>query len=103
MNNQRYLIDETTASVRFVIPVSASKTLHPGGFGDTERRPGAPNLEIAPERSFIRLAFFEIFVESIVRSVIDEDEIWLIEESNLGRQLYVWRRPNDDVLARREP
>ena len=32
------------------------------------------------------------FVEAVVGTVQGEDEIWLLEDSPLGHQLYVWEK-----------
>jgi len=79
----RYLIDETTAVVRFLIrmPSSASNDF---------AKPGAVIND--DELTSIRQLFMDLFAEGLVRIVKEEDEIWLIEESDYGRKLFVWER-----------
>lgn len=91
-SGQRYLIDETTASLRFIIPVENTRTAHSVGFGDLSSSAARPTLGLSQERSWVRRVFFDVFVEAVVRNVTDEDEIWLIEQSAAGPHLYVWRR-----------
>ncbi len=81
-----YLIDETTAAVRFIVPLPASK-----------RNPSQPNLDFSQSRKAIeseairvRETFFALFVEAVIRIVNAEDVIWLLEESPLGRLLHTW-------------
>ena len=69
----RYLIDETTAIVRFIFPC--------GNDGDTE-----------PKQ--IRYFFTLLFVQSIVETVNGEDEIWLLE-SGFENKLHIWRVQNE--------
>lgn len=89
--NQRYLIDETTAVVRFIIPFESSKKEHGEGFDiDTDRVPRdeAVSSKVAKELRLIRGLFFEIFVEAVVKTIKGEDLIWLLEDSPHGRRLY---------------
>ena len=65
-----YLIDETTAVVRFV-PLSGSER----ELG--EDRAMADDAE--PDR--VRQLFFGLFVEAVVRTVQGEEEIWLVEDA----------------------
>jgi hypothetical protein len=89
-----YLIDETTALVRFIVPCSEKKGRFLDAFGVTTHvastlnlvRPSAVTLEVG----VIRELFFGFFVEAIVDTVRGEDEIWLIESSPDGRFLYKW-------------
>jgi len=91
-----YLMDETTASVRFIVPLSKTKVtvgeetaeqlvLPVVGVTDDQR------AGIESEVEFIRTLFFCLFVEALIRNVTGEDEIWLIEHSPAGRRLHVWR------------
>lgn len=84
-----YLIDETTASVRFIVPIAASEfdEDHVGTL-DLSTSSGA----IAAETDRIRNVFFQIFVEHVTRIVNGEDTIWLIEESPRGRLLHAWEK-----------
>lgn len=82
-----YLIDETTASVRFIVPLPASKTgIDDDRQLDLDRRKN----EIVNEARRIRETFFAVFVEAVIRIVNGEDVIWLVEDSPLGKVLHTW-------------
>jgi hypothetical protein len=90
----RYLIDETTAAVRFIIPCQTSTF----AFSDTLEASfnwlellDAPNGTLEEEVQLVRKLFFLLFVESVVRTVKGEDEIWLVE-SGVHHRLYRWER-----------
>lgn len=72
-NSKRYLVDETTAIVRFIFPCESIQL-----------------LEVEQIRYFFQL----LFVQSIVEVVNGEDEIWLLE-SGYQNRLYIWRVQND--------
>lgn len=93
-----YLMDETTASVRFIVPLARSK-VRKGGPEQLLLQPVVEPMptetaDIADEIEFIRTLFFCLFVEALIRNITGEDQIWLIEESPLGRRLHVWK-PED--------
>lgn len=87
----RYLIDETTASVRFMVPIQATKVvgheLADNYFEGTE-----PPPEAVEEILIVHELFFDLFVEAIVELVNGEDAIWLVEEAGGQRTLYVWEK-----------
>lgn len=92
-NGGRYLIDETTAVVRFIIPCqtgsfSFSDTLEPSFNWEL---PDTSEEALNEEVQLIRKLFFLLFVETVVRTVKGEDEIWLIE-SGVQHRLYRWER-----------
>jgi len=84
----RYLIDETTAVVRFLIRVPSSAST---GFDS----PGQAVESVEIDR--VRRMFIALFAEGLVRVVKEEDEIWLIEDSDEGRRLFVWERQTDSA------
>ena len=91
----RYLIDETTAVVRFVLPLQVASTEFDDSLfvpkaltGDDEE---IPSEALADEIHVLRTMFFLLFVEAVVRSIKGEDEIWLLERGVRDR-LYVWSR-----------
>lgn len=86
--NQRYLIDETTAVVRFIIPFESSKIEHGETFDLDTDRPAEATEEAAKTLHLIRGLFFGIFVEAVVKTVKGEELIWLLEDSPKGRRLY---------------
>lgn len=63
----KYLNDETTAVVRFFIPIDAS----------SEEHPDPDNVE--QEYQEISGLFFLLFIDTITKAVSDEEEILLIE------------------------
>ena len=89
----RYLVDETTAVVRFVVPITRSV--------DIQLRQGdIPQGIIADEDTSeywmdevrqIRRTFFLLFVEAVIQTVNGEDEVWLLESGPENR-LYVWEK-----------
>lgn len=91
----RYLIDETTAVVRFVLPLQTqSKPFEdslfvPHDLGDADE--DMPLQALKREVQTLRTLFFLLFVEAVVRTIKGEDEIWLLERG-LRDRLYVWSR-----------
>jgi hypothetical protein len=86
-----YLADETTAVVRFILPVetepeSAQLSLFP---------PARMATEPSNRAEQIRWLFLNIFAEAVTRVVRKEDEIWLVE-SGMRSALYRWVRRNGD-------
>ncbi len=96
VSDHPYLVDETTASVRFIIPIKATKseerTEDQLSFEQLKLSEVEVNSDVQKEISLVRFLFFNLFVEAIVRTVQGEDEIWLLEEANQNRSLYVWER-----------
>lgn len=90
--NERYLVDETTAVVRFIIPIGSTRETVDDGFADTELEVGFPPPAVLLEVQLIHRLFFHLFVEAVARMVLGEDEIWLVEEFGPFRRLYVWER-----------
>jgi hypothetical protein len=82
-----YLIDETTASVRFIVPIPASKVVA-GVAGNLTFSQSAAAVTADAKR--IRDFFFAVFVEAVIRIVNGEDVIWLLEDSPLGKVLHTW-------------
>jgi hypothetical protein len=94
-NGGRYLIDETTAVVRFIIPCQTGMftlfdTLESVGdlLGLFDSQ---DDTALEAEVSLVRKLFFLLFVETIVRTVKGEEEIWLVE-SGVRQRLYRWER-----------
>jgi len=89
-NGEPYLVDETTAIVRFIIPCGKPienlffRELAGDSFTGQTR-------ELNKELKQLRWFFYHLFVESIVEVVNGEDEIWLLE-SGVCNQLHIWRR-----------
>ena len=85
----RYIQDETTASVRFIIPCPSSRK-------EIDYLSPTPDDDEAWDRELkvVRTLFFEFFVEAIIKTIRGEDEIWLIETSNV-RRLFVFEKAQD--------
>ncbi len=96
-NGTSYLVDETTAVVRFIVPLGSAGATH------TDRREFLAAVVAAEEPAFmrresvdeevaqVRLSFFLIFAEAVVRTVMGEDQIWLAETGPSTR-LYIWEK-----------
>lgn len=86
-----YLIDETTAVVRFILPVELEDVSNKQKdlFDLIEDEP-----TIESEAAKLRWIFLNFFAEAIVKTV-KEDEIWLVE-SGMKNSLYKWSRNDDD-------
>jgi hypothetical protein len=93
---ERYLIDETTASVRFVVPCQVSRKDFDSNYLSVAAAVGQGSLlesvDVDEEVSRIRGLFFSFFVEAVVKTVMGEEEIWLIETTHHGTRLFVWKR-----------
>ncbi len=93
---ERYLIDETTAAVRFIVPCTSSRKEFDSSYRSVTAAVGqgsllqASDVEVEVER--IRGMFFNFFVEAVVKTVMGEEEIWLIETTHHGPTLFVWKR-----------
>lgn len=83
-----YLVDEMTAVVRFILPVSES--LDPVSqmnlFEPAKDNPSSDDLA-----EQMRWLFLNFFAEAVTRVVKKEDEIWLLE-SGIRSALYRWAR-----------
>jgi hypothetical protein len=79
----RYLVDETTASVRFIFPCKTQPQ-------DVSSELNGYKEAVRQEASMIRWFFNELFVQSILEVVNGEDEIWLLE-SGMQNQLHIYR------------
>lgn len=95
-NHDRYLVDETTAVVKFIFPCGEPKSTQflssEHYFEDLAGDEGGekPNIEAAR----IRWLFYVLFVQSIVQVVNGEDEIWMLE-SGMRNRLHIWRVNED--------
>jgi hypothetical protein len=98
---QRYLVDETTAVVRFIIPCGfgapSQFDSRKGNSKQLELASGTIGLgaesqeeELLTEAARIRWFFAQLFVQRIIEVVAGEDEIWLLE-SGMQSQLHIWR------------
>lgn len=78
----KYLYDETTAVIRFIIPLEIEN--EPGKV-EKQKKVDLEEVEI------IRWVFMKIFVQTILESVSGEAEIWLLE-TGVKNRLYSWQR-----------
>jgi hypothetical protein len=90
-NGDRYLIDETTAIVRFIFPCGTPVRRHVGTADEFEDPDPDPSDRSGPEEAKrIRWFFNALFVQSIIQVVNGEAEIWMVE-SGLRNRLHIWR------------
>lgn len=93
--NKAYLIDETTASVRFIVPCltggSSFEEDAASLIDDLTQTAKLSESDLQREIALIRVLFFQIFVEAVVASVQGEEEIWLVETGE-SRTIYKWCR-----------
>lgn len=85
--DQPYLIDETTAVVRFIVPCQSTKTVCGIDWNFYEQNDN-PGMDLDNEVRQIRGIFFEVFVEALVPTIRGEKLIWLLETTPEGTQLY---------------
>jgi hypothetical protein len=90
--DERYLIDETTAAVRFIIPVTSTKSESEQNTAILKIEGTTLDQQAIEEISLVHTLFFNLFVEAVVRRIKGEEEIWLLEEAGRTRSLYVWER-----------
>jgi len=88
---QRYIIDETTAIVRFIIPCRCSE-LTRGEVFEATYQAEINEDELGREIATIRILFLNTFVEAVVQDVLEEDEIWVLETAASSSRLYIWRK-----------
>jgi hypothetical protein len=90
---RRYLIDETTAVVRFIFPCGDPLKRPPPqateGFDDPEP-PEEVDEAAKAEAARIRWFFKSLFVRTIIQVVNAEAEIWMVE-SGMRNRLHIWK------------
>ena len=98
-----YLIDETTAIVRFIfkvgIPIINQDLYNFEQFSEDQEdstTPGTINIKA----NQIRYIFKNLFVKSILELVNGEDEIWMLE-SGIRNRLYIWKNKIASYLIQR--
>jgi len=88
-----YLIDETTAIVRFIfhvgIPIKQKVPFNIEQF-DENFEDNINEKDILIEANQIRYIFKNLFVKNILDLVNGEDEIWMLE-SGIRNRLYIWK------------
>lgn len=93
-----YLIDETTAVVRFIMPCPNSRNPHGERFDHRNR---AKDGKLDGDIDLIRTLFFLYFAEAIAATIVGEQLIWLIERSPEGERIYAWEKASDVRRAHR--
>ncbi|MHA1376248.1 MAG: hypothetical protein ACTSR7_18375 [Promethearchaeota archaeon] len=88
-----YLIDETTAIVRFIFHIGESiknqKLFYIEQFDEIPDED--ENLdEMLIEANKIRFVFKHLFIRNILELINGEDEIWMLE-SGIRTRLYIWK------------
>ena len=89
-SSQLYLVDETTAIVRFIIPCGGDVKNHFLSENKPAQLPLDKVSKLEAEATMIRWFFNTLFVSSILELVNGEDQIWLLE-SGMHNQLHVWK------------
>ncbi len=88
-----YLIDETTAIVRFIfhvgIPIKNKVLFNIEQF-DEKLDTSIHKKDTLIEANQIRFIFKNLFVKSILDLVNGEDEIWMLE-SGIRNRIYIWK------------
>jgi len=93
---KRYIIDETTAIVRFIIPLKQSSKTHGELFDPKSAAIDKLSEPLKAEIELVRTLFFSIFAEVVVHSIQGEDQIWLVETLNGSQKLYTWEVVSDE-------
>lgn len=88
---QRYIIDETTAIVRFIVPCECSRVVHGEAF-DAAHEVCVDKQKLENDIARIRILFFNVFAEAVANAVLHEDEIWLLETAASQSRLYTWEK-----------
>lgn len=88
-----YLIDETTAIVRFIfyvgIPCRNLILFNIEQFNDSLEE-GYNEEDLHREANQIRYIFKNLFVRNLIELINGEDEIWMLE-SGIRNRLYIWK------------
>ena len=86
-----YIVDETTAIVRFILPVETDA----GRFEYGKiLEPAATAIGTKKRAELLSWLFLNFFAEALIRVVQKEDEIWLLE-SGMRSAFYRWIRRDE--------
>jgi len=86
----KYLVDETTAVVRFIFPCTDQNPLREMTSIEANQRE-----VIQKEAMRIRWFFHQLFVGSVLEIVSGEDEIWLLE-TGMSNQLHIYTAEDEE-------
>jgi hypothetical protein len=93
--DKNYLVVETTAAVRFIIPCQTGLKSFANDFDSIMAAIAEPEefdpFLIETEVKEIRGLFFQFFIEAVVATIKGEEEIWLLETGDTMR-VYRWTR-----------
>ena len=96
----RYLVDETTAVVRFILTIPESFVIHGPVFdvsADADH-----SRDFSSYIGTARRLFIAFFVESVIIGIHGEDEIWFLESGPRGERLYILERDDRKRTTRRK-
>ena len=87
-----YLVDETTAVVKFIFPVgkAVEQQYLPSTYSFEDIQATVQNSAAVEHANKVRWLFYTLFVQSIVQVINGEDEIWMLE-SGMVSKLHIWR------------
>lgn len=94
---QHYLIDETTAIVKFIFPIGRGVQSEDVRYKynlDSSKQTQISteeSEEVKIEINRVRFFFKNLFVKAILELVNGEDEIWMIESGLNKSKLYIWK------------
>ena len=86
-----YIVDETTAIVRFILPVKTDAGIFEYG---KILEPASVDIDTRQNAQLMSWLFLNFFAEALIRVVQKEDEIWLLE-SGMRSAFYRWIRHDD--------
>ena len=86
-----YIVEETTAIVRFILPVETDAGKFE--FGKI-LEPASDSIDPKERADIVSWLFLNFFAEAIIRVVKKEDEIWLLE-SGMRSAFYRWIRRDE--------
>ena len=86
-----YIVDETTAIVRFILPVETDAGKYEYG---KILEPASMAIGTKKRAELMSWLFLNFFAEALIRVVREEDEIWLLE-SEMRSAFYRWIRRNE--------
>ena len=94
-NGGHYLIDETTAIVRFIFPCGEPVKTTPDSVDAAQLV--LNNNPVTEEAEAIRWFFYALFVQSIIQVINGEEEIWMVE-SGIHNRLLKWKVEGDTEI-----
>lgn len=98
LKGRHYLIDETTAIVKFIFPIGnpiESETVY-YNYNSVVFQEKITDLKNLYKEEIRKIKFFFkiLFVKAILELVNGEDEIWMLESGLRKSKLYIWKSKN---------